>query len=196
GDDVDARRAGLSAENWPDLRRPPLELDDRELQDLLAANPRHPDLLELMIRRDFRDDAPVDDRMIDLLDRYATVRPVDPHPHRILARHHLDRDEAEEAIPHLIELDLRSEKDPTFALEIARQARRTGDRILAFESAERAARMHAYDPATRELAAACAIEARRLQDARRHIAALRLLEPDQPRHVQRLEAVDRLLNDG
>ena len=196
GDDVDARRAGLSAENWPDLRRPPLELNDRELQDLLAANPRHPDLLELTIRRDFRDDAPVDDRMIDLLDRYATVRPVDPHPHRILARHHLDRDEAEAAIPHLIELDLRSEKDPTFALEIARQARRTGDRTLAFDSAERAARMHAYDPATRELAAACAIEARRLQDARRHIAALRLLEPDQPRHVQRLEAVDRLLNGG
>ena len=102
-------------------------------------------------------------------------------------------EDAEAVVPHLIELDLRSEKDPGFALEIARQARRIGDRPLAFKAAERAARMHAYDPATRELAASCSIEAGRLQDARRHIAALAVLEPQQPRHAKRLQAIDRLI---
>ena len=189
-------RSRFRAEDWPGLKRPPVEIDDQDLTMLLEEHPTHPDLLELVIRRRLRDDAPIDEEMVDLLDRYALARPVDPHPHRILARHHLDSGNGGEAVSHLVELDLRSEKDPAFALEIARQARRSGDRERAFEAAERAARMNAYDPATRELAAACAIEARRLEDARRHIAALGLLEPDQPRHVKRLEAVDRLLGGG
>ncbi|MAC18382.1 MAG: hypothetical protein CMJ23_01670 [Phycisphaerae bacterium] len=189
-------RSRFRAEDWPGLKRPPVEIDDDDLVMLLEENPAHPDLLELVIRRQLRDEAPMDDRMVDLLDRYAAARPVDPHPHRILARHHLDAGQGDEAIAHLIELDLRSDKDPTFALEIARQARRSGEPSLAFEAAERAARMNAYDPATRELAAACAIEARRLEDARRHIVALGLLEPEQPRHAKRLQAVDRLLSGG
>ena len=67
------------------------------------------------------------------------------------------------------------------------------DEMPADEAAERAARMNAYDPATRELAASCSIEAGRLEDARRHIAALAVLEPRQPRHAKRLEAIDRLI---
>ena len=54
--------------------------------------------------------------------------------------------------------------------------------------------MNAYDPATRELAAACAIEAEDLDAARRHIRALRILEPSQDRHRRRLEAVEKLLD--
>ncbi|MEC8320427.1 MAG: hypothetical protein VX012_03385, partial [Planctomycetota bacterium] len=99
----------------------------------------------------------------------------------------------DEAIPHLVELDLRSEKDPGYALEIARQARATGDAGVAFDAAERAARMNAYAPGPRELAASCAIEAGRFDDARRHILALTILEPGQPRHARRLEAIDRLI---
>ena len=53
--------------------------------------------------------------------------------------------------------------------------------------------MNAYDPGTRELAASCAIEASRFDDARRHILALTILEPGQPRHARRLEAIDRLI---
>ena len=180
-------------EDWPQVRRPPVEMDDEAIADLLAEHPDHPDLLELVIRRRLRADETLDDSVVELLDRYAEARPVDPYPHRVLARHHLQKDDAEAVVPHLIELDLRSEKDPGYALEIARQARRIEDRPLAFKAAERAARMHAYDPATRELAASCAIEAGRLQDARRHIAALAVLEPQQPRHARRLEAIDRLI---
>ena len=183
----------LHIEDWPQIRRPPVELDDVALETFLEEHPDHPDLLELVIRRRLRVDETMDDAMVELLDRYASVRPVDPYPHRVLARHHLERGDAEAVVPHLVELDLRSEKDPGFALEIARQSRRIGDRSRAFEAAERAARMNAYDPATRELAASCSIEAGRLEDARRHIAALAVLEPRQPRHAKRLEAIDRLI---
>ena len=63
-------------------------------------------------------------------------------------------------------------------------------------AAERSARMNAYDPATRELAAACSIEAGRLDDAHRHIEALVVLEPHEPRHAARLAAVERLRSTG
>ena len=183
----------LLVEDWPQVRQPPVEMDDEVLQRFLEEHPNHPDLLELVIRRRLLANEELDDAVVELLDRYAEARPVDPYPHRVLARHHLQADDAEAVVPHLIQLDLRSEKDPGFALEIARQARRIGDRPLAFDAAERAARMHAYDPATRELAASCAIEAGRLEDARRHIAALAVLEPAQPRHGKRLLAIDRLI---
>lgn len=181
-----------TATRWPELQRPPVEIDDETLAVLLTRHPAHPDLLELSIRRRLRDDPTVTPEIENLLERYVAARPVDPYPHRVLARHLLDGSAPDRAIPHLIELDLRSVKDPSFALEMARQARRIGDRSQAFESAERAARMNAYDPATRELAAACAIEAGRLDDAHRHIEALTVLEPSEPRHAARLAAVERL----
>ncbi|MCP4835480.1 MAG: tetratricopeptide repeat protein [Phycisphaera sp.] len=193
---VDPRDSSrFAVADWPQVRRPPIELDDEALTRLLAEHPDHPDLLELAVRRRLRSEEILDASLVELLDRYAEARPIDPYPHRVLARHHLDEQDAEAALPHLVELDLRSEKDPGFALEIARQARKVGDRALAFDAAERASRMNAYDPATRELAASCAIEAGRLEDARRHISALVLLEPEQPRHEKRLRAVDRIIAD-
>ena len=60
-------------------------------------------------------------------------------------------------------------------------------------SADRAVRMNPYRPENRELAAAAAIEARDLQSAMRHIEALVILEPEEPRHVRRIEAIRRLL---
>ncbi len=190
----DASKDGPSqADVWPNLARPPVSLDDATIAALLEAHPDHPDLLELVLRRRLRDDPTVTPEVEALLDRYSTARPVDPYPHRILARHLLDGDDPTRAIPHLVELDLRSVKDPSFALEIARLGRVAGDREIAFQAGERAARMNPYDPATRELAAACAIEARRFDDARRHIESLTILEPEEPRHAKRLRAVERLV---
>ncbi len=180
------------AEIWPALARPPVELDEATLASLLQTHPDHPDLLELVVRRRLRADPAITPEIEDLLARYAAARPVDPYPHRVLARHLLDGDDPVLAIPHLVELDLRSVKDPSFALEIARLGRVSGDRETAHAAGERAARMNPYDPATRELAAACAIEARRFEDARRHIHSLTILEPDEPRHLKRLRAIERL----
>ena len=187
----EVRTAG---EEWPDLERPPVEIDDGSLRELLVEFPDHPDLLELAIRRTLRDDETVSDEVRSMLGRYAEVRPVDPYPHRVLARDLLEGDEPALAIPHLRELDLRSEKDNSFALEIARLSRKTGSRQEAQTAAERAVRMNPYHAANRELAAACAVEIGDLESARRHIEALVILEPDQPRHLKRLEAVEGLIS--
>ncbi len=182
-----------TGEGWPDLERPPVEIDDEALRELILEFPDHPDLLELTIRRTLRADEVVSEDVRTMLERYAEVRPVDPYPHRVLARDLLEGDDPARAIPHLRELDLRSEKDNSFALEIARLSRQTGEKEEAQAAAERAVRMNPYHAANRELAAACAVEMGDLESARRHIEALVVLEPDQPRHSKRLEAVERLI---
>lgn len=192
GEDPSETRDPVS---WPALKRPPLAIDDEDVVAMLEEYPSHPDLLELRIRRRLKSDE-IDDDLLELVDRYSVSRPVDPFPHRVLARQALDGEDPASAIAHLRELDARSVKDPFFALEIARLSRGVQDRRTAQIFAERAARMDAYDPATRELAAACAIEAGDLGSARRHIAALVVLEPGQARHLKRLDAVDRLIERG
>ena len=188
-----AEAARTVGEAWPNLQRPPVEIGDDDLQALLQEFPDHPDLLELAIRRRMRTDSFVDDGVRSMLERYATARPVDPYPHRVLARDLLDGEDPTQAIPHLVELDLRSVKDNSFALEIARLSRKIGARQEAHAAAERGVRMNPYHAANRELAAACAVEAGDLAAARRHIEALVVLEPDEPRHTRRMEAIDRLL---
>lgn len=181
------------AENWPRLQRPPVEIDNDTLLELVEENPFHPDLLELTLRRSVGTGVEMSPELREVLERYAQVRPVDPYPHRVLARSLLDSEEPTAAIPHLMELDIRSENDNTYALELARLFRKQGKSNEAMVAAERAVRMNPYRPENRELAAAAAIEAGNLQAARRHIEALVVLEPDQPRHVRRIEAINRLL---
>lgn len=192
GDSPDGART--VGEGWPPLQRPPVEIGDDDLRSLLDEFPDHPDLLELTIRRRMRSEPTVDPEVRAMLERYVAARPVDPYPHRVLARDLLDGDEPTLAIPHLRELDLRSVKDNSFALEIARLSRRMGARQEAHEAAERGVRMNPYHAANRELAAACAVEAGRLEAARRHIEALVVLEPEEPRHLRRMEAIERLLD--
>lgn len=58
----------------------------------------------------------------------------------------------------------------------------------------KAARIDGYDPATRELAAAIAIEAGQLSEAMRHLQALRRLEPEVTRHAERIERLQRMID--
>ncbi len=181
------------AENWPSLQRPPVQIDDASLVAMLKEFPNHPDLLELVLRRSSNLEGSLTLESRSLLERYAEARPVDPFPHRVLARELLVSDQPADAIPHLVELDLRSEKENAFALELANLLRSEGRSQAALSAAERAVRMDPYRPSNRELAAAAAIEAGNLQSAMRHIEALLVLEPDQPLHVRRIDAIKRLL---
>ena len=192
---TEGARTRSDASRWPPLRRPPVEIDDQTLAELLSEQPDHPDLLELTLRRMDVEEADLGDETRGLLEAYATARPVDPYPHRILARALLDSESPSDAIPHLEELDVRSEFENTFALELARLYRAERKPAEALAAAERAARMNPYDPANRELAAAAAVEARAFESARRHIRALVVLEPDQPRHARRLEAIERIMGN-
>lgn len=184
-------RAEASA--WPKVVRPPIQIDDATLSELLEEFPEHPDVLELSIRRRLGDDGVVAGEARLWLETYAKVRPVDPYPHRVLARSLLESENPAAAIASLRELDLRSENDNIYALELATLLRGERQFAGAHAAVERAVRMDPYRPESRELAAAIAIEAGDLRSAKRHIEALRLLEPDQPQHVRRIEAIERLL---
>jgi len=77
----------------------------------------------------------------------------------------------------------------SYALELARLHREAGRPGEALESIAKAARINGYKAVTRELAAAIAIEAGRLDLAKLHLEALLLLEPDREIHHRRLEAL-------
>ncbi|MFM7809680.1 MAG: tetratricopeptide repeat protein, partial [Planctomycetota bacterium] len=154
--------------------------------------PDQPDLLELKIRRRLKEQPEVNETTRALLDAYAKARPVDPLPDRLLAA----GERGPDAAPHLRRLDDLEERDPAYALELARLLRAQGDRPGALARAEKAARIDGYDPATRELAAAIAIEAGQFDAAVRHLRALTLLEPDQPRHAERMKRLRQMMERG
>ena len=171
-------------------------IDDATLAIWLAEHPEHPDLLELALRRGIGEGEVVPDALMPLLERYAIARPVDPYPHRVLARAYLARGEALEAIPHLAALDGTLRDDNAYAIELARLYRQAGDTSSALESVMKAVRIDPYDAPLRELAAAIAIEAGDLALCRLHLEALVLLEPDRPQHRRRLEAFERRFGEG
>ena len=111
----------------------------------------------------------------------------------MLAKAALDAGDRAAAVPHLEALDEASDNDANFAKELARIERSRKNPKRALEHATRAARIEAYDPATREFAAAIAVEAGDLQAARLHVEALTKLEPSVERHRQRLAKVDEMI---
>jgi tetratricopeptide (TPR) repeat protein len=189
-------RRALTADRWPPLIKPDVEIDDPTLGAWLQEYPGHPDLLELQLRRRIAQDGGPDAALVDLLDRYARARPVDPFPHKQLVQLWLESDTPQRAIEHLEALDQREQKSPVFALKLAELYRATGQPQKALEKATRAVQINPYDADYREIAAASAIEARRFDLARMHVRAMTLLEPDEPRHRKRLEAIDRLIAQG
>lgn len=193
GQPAKARSRPFTADRWPDLIRPPVEIGDETLWDWLVQYPDHPDLLELRLRRRIKEVGSRDESLIPLLKQYAKARPVDLFPHKRLTDIYLHSDRPQAAVAHLQEIDRREEKTPVYAVNLARLYRQSGALDKALEKATRALQINPYDPDNRELAAAIAVEADRFEAARQHILALTLIEPDQPRHRQRLEAIDRLI---
>ncbi len=190
------QRAGagaLPASRWPVVRKPPVEVTDAMVDEWLVQHPGHPDLLEMKLRRRLKEQPEVDGYTRTLLEAYAKARPVDPFPHRVLARDSATAADPAAAIEHLRALDRLEEQDPSYALELARLLRQQKDPAAALKSAEKAVRINPFDAASRELAAALAIEAGDLKRARLHIAALAKLEPDQKRHTLRLEKLDAMI---
>ncbi len=172
----------------------PVPLDDARIEALLVRHPNHPDLLEVAIRRALKGGVAPDAATMDRLRAYAAARPVDPWPHRELARAALAANDAAGAIPHLEFVDERTDDDPSIALELARLERARGNRVRALEHATKAARIDAYSASTREFVAALAVEAGNLDAARMHVVALGALEPGEERHLKRLERLDAMIS--
>lgn len=183
---------GLTADNWPDVRLPRVQMTDSMIESWLERFPDHADLVELKLRRR-ASEGPLDESQIEILKHYATLRPIDTFAHQQLARIFLASEEPARAIPHLEELDRREERSPVFAARLARLYRAQGDIELALQKATRVLHIDPYRASYRELAAAIAVEAQDYASAKLHIEALTLLEPDRPQHQARLEAISRLM---
>ncbi len=195
GQPVSDRKRDFRGGDWPELVRPPVDIDDATLAEWRETYPDHADLLRLELERMIVRAAP-DDAIIAGLNEYAALRPVDPFPHRWFARYYLDRDDPSQAIEHLEALDAVEEKTPVYAVELAKLYRAAGDLDRAYMKALRAVNINPYHAANREVAAAIALERRDFSKARTHVRALTLIEPDRPIHQKRLEAIDRLEGAG
>lgn len=193
----------------------PAEPTSALVEKWLEASPKHPLVLDLAVKfamqspkRTKQGEAEASD--IELLERHARARPMDPTAHRLLAQLYLNESKAEDlaavgrgpvnAIPHLQFLDLREQHSTAYAAELARLFARVADEREAevdkrrawedaLASARRATQLSPYDATIRELAATIALRAGELAIAQQHIEALVLLEPTREVHKQRLEAV-------
>lgn len=169
-----------------------------ELNAALEAHPTHAVLLKNVVQKtlDARKGV-IDDALVALLERYAKARPVDPLPHRLLAKYHLalaseSTASAADAIPHLEYLDIREQHTPEYAIELAKQYAAMKDWTKASAKADRAVGISPYDASIREFAAKIALQQGDATTAERHIWALTILEPDRAIHTQRLEAVRKM----
>ena len=187
------RSRALTGDRWPPLMRPRIDSIDQEtIAGWLEEHPDHADVVELDLRYRIEEGG-VDESLIPRLEHYARLRPVDEFPHRKLAEIYGASTNPLAAIPHLEELDIREEKTPIFAVKLAELFRRAGDLDRALAKTTRALHINPYHAPNRELAAAIAIEAGRLDVARQHILALTLIEPDRPQHQRRLAAIEQLM---
>lgn len=184
----------ITADMWPHLVRPGVKITEAKLLEWLDTYPDQPDLWELRIRRRLNERDEVDEIMIPWLETYAKLRPVDPLPHKQLARYYLAGETPEKAIPHLEYVDVREEKSPVFAIELAKLYRREGNAPKAIEKITRALGINPYSAPIRELAASIAVEAGDLKLALLHIKALTLIEPDRKIHQQRLQKIEQMLS--
>ena len=188
---ADAAAAGLAAPR-------PFELDVVEPDEAMAArwleeHPAHPDVLELNVLYALKGSGgePTAE-MIPLLERYAEARPVDPMPHKHLARLYLAGDDASKAVAHLEFLDAREQKSPAYAVELSKQYAALEEWERAGVKAERATQIAPFDANKREFAASVALQRGDLETAERHILALTDLEPQHEVHRARLSRVREL----
>ena len=170
---------------------------EERVDQWLSAHPDHTELLAIKVAHalhESNDQAAYENAQ--LLERYAIASPIDPEPHRQLARLYLSGDAISdrfEAIPHLEYLDIREQYSPAYAVELARlyAAQKQWDK--AKTKSERATQIAPFDAGHRELAATIAIQSGDLITAERHIAALVDLEPGRKVHTKRLERIRELI---
>lgn len=174
----------------PELDKPTLELVDAWVKD----HPKNPALLKAAIELRLQGSGDrVTAELVPWLERYAAACPVDPLPHKLLARYDLDGQGTgqapESAAAHLRFLAQREQYSPTYAVELSRLYASMGKWDEATANAEQAAGIAPYDASVREFAATVALRRGDRTTAERHIRALIAIEPDRELHKKRLEAL-------
>lgn len=163
----------------------------------LKEYPDHADLLELAVKlRVTGNKNKASPEMVPLIEAFASARPGDPTPHKLLAALFLDEsspahDDAR-AITHLEFLDAREQNSASLSVQLARLYAAQGDWDKAWAKAIRACTVAPYEAANREFAATVAIKRGDFEAAKWQLETLKILEPDRPIHAQRLKALEDL----
>ncbi len=182
--------AGNPAQALLQLKIPLLSPSMSVMDRMLERSPGHPDVLEIKINTLVgRNGGQATPSMIPDLEAYAKARPVDPMPHRHLARLYLNSANPQAAIEHLEYLDVREQHSPAYAVELSKRYAALGDWDRAWAKAIRATQIAPYNASHRELAAGMAIQRGDLEEAERLIQTLTVLEPRQEIHQTRLERI-------
>lgn len=163
----------------------------------LNDHPTHADVLEMALRRRLAAaNGKLTPELIELASRYATARPVDPTPHKLLAALYLDATspvhDPAKAIAHLEYLDAREQHSSSLAAQLARLYAEQGNWDKAWTKVLRAATVGPYEAPIRELAATIAIQRQDFDGAKWQLEALTMLEPDRQIHKDRLTALEKL----
>ena len=163
------------------------EIDAERPAALLAEHPDHPVVLRHAAEAALSafDYAGAE----SLLNRYALARPIDTWADRQLAELLVARDRPDEAVGYLEHLDRIEEFDSTVARMLTRIFRRAERLDDAQRSAQRILDREPYDPGSRELGAAIALQRGNFATAERHLVALTIIEPKRARHHVRLAAL-------
>ena len=182
-DAAEAIAAAQAADN------PAAASEARRLLRLLSPEAaRHPDALEAAARLESRWGAA--DAAATAVERYALARPADPWPHTALADAALAAGDADAAAAHLAVLersDGMTARSARLLMELYSREDRPAEGLGA---ALNALLRQPYDPGLREQAAALALRAGDWAEAAYQVRQLTRLEPDEPRHAQRLAAIE------
>ena len=126
--------------------------------------------------------------------RYIELRPSDPLGHMVIARKFEALDQPGQAVDSLTVLVDQEEYDPMVARRLSRALRLAERYREGADVMERSVGISPYDPQLREEAAAASIEAGVMEAALRHLEALAALEPDEPKHARRLDALRKMMS--
>lgn len=167
------------------------------MQTLLEAYPDHPQLIEELARNRLEENngRPTPE-MHEILTRWALAVPVADEPRRwlvLLAREGGIDPADDTTIGYLEHLDTRAQYTGAYAAELARLYVQRDEMERALAKAVRAVRIEPFDAPLRELAATIAWRAGEFTQARDHVEALTIIEPDRDIHRQRLDAMDQRL---
>jgi tetratricopeptide (TPR) repeat protein len=188
-----AQQAPRDLQHWGLLNELPdkaVTTNGDALLALLEADPENAAVLELAARHLLQADSE-NPQIESLLQRLADLRPLSPWPREQLATRHEAAGNWAQAADRLAQIAHARTAQPELLDRIAMAHRNAGRSESSLDAMRRAVELDPYDIALRERAAALAIEAGRHDLARSHIEALLLLEPKEPLHRRRLNALDR-----
>ncbi|MEM8756699.1 MAG: tetratricopeptide repeat protein [Planctomycetota bacterium] len=165
----------------------------QQIETWLEEFPDQAGLIELLVSKKLDGSRTPTPDLVPVLERWAELVPVAERPHRLLSRYYLDSEHPERAMPHLEFLDARAQYTPAFASALATRYAEQRRLEEAERKAMRAVTIAPFDADHRELAARVALLRQDLAGAERHLDALTKIEPDRPRHAERLARVRELM---